>query len=791
MEKVLGKSDGTTLMEHIEDCLGVYSQLREALPMLPKVTKLDNFWELLFYAIYFHDWGKCHVEFQKVLKGIEPNYWNNQRHEIYSIPFIDKIGISEYDKNLLKKAIIGHHKTFFELLEKWKDEKDLEFELTLKYKRDKKYGRSFHPEDFIANLKYNLIYDFLKYLIQKFPDFYKRYVKNFTIPLKKAIKIESLRHPLKEIVEPTFKTTLNPENREYWQNLLLWGAIKICDHYGSAGIKKINMFNEKDFSYLYLFRDKLLKQGIDYYKHQKRCFEESGNCILIAPTGSGKTESAIGWLKKQISISQGRVFYVLPYTASINAMHQRLINDFSSAKRINGKDLIGIQHGKLTQYVASFYELIDEGDKPIQQRNEEIKKVRDLYKKMIYPLKITTPFQILKYCYGVKGFEMGFTQLAGAKLIFDEIHAYDEITFAQILTSLEYFIKYLNCSVMIMTATLPTFMLEELKNVLGVKYLVQADTTLLKKFTRHKVIIREGDIFAQVPTIMQMIHQGKRIIVVCNTVRNAQEIFNQIVESENIDESKITLLHSRFHAADRNDKEKKAINKENQILVGTQAIEVSLDIDYDVMFTEPAPLDALLQRFGRVNRKRKKGIAPIYICTLGSENDKYIYPAHIVNRTMELLENLDIIHEDELQNYLDFVYPKWGEKQFTSYSDTRTGFAKSLKSLQPYARHKENEEEFYDKFNGIQVLPSCFFKQYKSLIENYDFISAERYIVSIHRGMYWKLKNEGQIDVHCFEFETAKGKTHKHFITIAKCQYDSQIGMTDEYMEIADDYYFL
>ncbi len=601
MKHALGKSDGTTLVEHIQDCLGVYSQLKEALPLLPKITKLDNFGQLLFYAIYFHDWGKCHVEFQKVLQGEKSNYWNNQRHELYSIPFLDKLDVNENDKILLQRVVIGHHKTFFELLEKWKSNEDLDFEYSLKYKRDVRYKKPFHPEDYISNLRYNLLYDYLKYLIELFPEYYQKYFHEISAKLEKEIKIDKLIHPFQEIVEPTYKSTFIPSIPNYWQNLLLWGSMKLCDHYGSAGIKKINCFTVKDFSYLTTLKDKLLKKGLDLYDHQKKCFEESGNCILIAPTGSGKTESAIGWLKKQITISQGRVYYILPYTASINAMHKRLIKDFSSVKEINGNDLIGIQHGKLTQYVASLYEVMSDDKKSILQKNEDIKKRRDLYKKMIYPLKVSTPFQILKYTYGVKGFEMGLTELAGAKLVFDEIHAYDEITFAQILTSLEYFVKYLGCKIIIMTATLPTFMLEELKNTLGIKQPVQASYNLLKEFTRHKVKVTDGDIFNQITEIKRYIRMGKRIIVVCNTVKNAQEIYEQLKDMDGLNESKVTLLHSRFNSADRNDKEKCAMDEKNQVLIGTQAIEVSLDIDYDLMFTEPAPLDALLQRFGRVN----------------------------------------------------------------------------------------------------------------------------------------------------------------------------------------------
>ena len=68
-----------------------------------------------------------------------------------------------------------------------------------------------------------------------------------------------------------------------------------------------------------------------------------------------------------------------------------------------------------------------------------------------------------------------------------------------------------------------------------------------------------------------------------------------------------------------------------------------------------------------------------------------------------------------------------------------------------------------------------------------DFISAERLLVSIHRGMYFKLKNNGQIENHCFAIEKENGKIYKKFITIAKCKYNSETGMSDEFEEIIDD----
>ncbi|MHA1921276.1 MAG: CRISPR-associated helicase Cas3' [Promethearchaeota archaeon] len=784
MDEILAKSDGTTLIEHITDCLGVYSQLVTTLPLLPEVTYLKNFWDLLFSTVYMHDWGKSHKEFQKVLKGIKPNFWNNQRHEAYSVPFVDKLNFSEKEKLLLKRAILGHHKDFLELSYKIIEKEDLEFEFENEWKNKRSYKRNYHPEDFVENLRHLLNVEYLKFLVSKFNFFYHQYTKSRESFVFKTVDLKKQKNPFREIAKPTHRTEFLPEKEDYWGNFLLWGATKICDHYGSAKIKDIKKLENGNFYFLDRFQKTLIKKGDNFYKHQKDCFQHEGNCILIAPTGSGKTEAAIGWLRKQLLKHQGRSFYILPYTASINAMHKRLSKYFLGDT--NSNTFVGIQHGKLTQYLATYFEEETYTKLDNIKKNKKIEKIRDLHKKMIYPLKIATPFQILKFCYGVKGFEMGFTEIVGANLILDEIHAYDEITFAQIIVSLQFFIRYLHCRVIVMTATLPTFMLNELKKVLQIKEPIKACSKLLEDFNRHKIQIMEGCIFVQLDRIRNYIQKGERVLVVCNTVSNSQKMYTGINSISGLSEKDAILLHSRFISKDRKKKEEMALSNKTKILIGTQAIEVSLDIDYDVLFTEPAPLDALLQRFGRTNRKRRKYVSPVYVCNVGGENDHYIYKKSIVDRTLKLLKKLDIIREDELQNYLDFVYPDWEREQKVKFEDTKLSFEQSLRSLQPYSSYKENEEEFYERFDGIQVLPACFLNKYKNLIDNYDFIEAENYLVTIQRGIYFKFKNNGQIEQYCFEIEKPNGDFEIKYVIVAKCKYDSKIGLTYNFEDIDD-----
>ena len=160
-----------------------------------------------------------------------------------------------------------------------------------------------------------------------------------------------------------------------------------------------------------------------------------------------------------------------------------------------------------------------------------------------------------------------------------------------------------------MSATLPTFIKNLFKENLGILREIKMKRDELRKFTRHEVNVVDGNILNNLDMIRKDLYNGKRVLVVCNTVLRSQEVFEYL--SDDVKNS--ALLHSRFMLKDREKIERSLDNLD--LLVGTQAIEVSLDIDYDVLYSEPAPIDALVQRFGRVNRKGWKNniIAPVNI----------------------------------------------------------------------------------------------------------------------------------------------------------------------------------
>lgn len=758
-ESILAKSDGKSLLRHIEDCLKVYQELKMALPILPSLSGMEDFFDLLFCTVYLHDWGKVHKEFQRVLKKQE-NKWLHNRHEIFSVPFVEMLPFTPEQKEIIALSILGHHKDFETLQEYLYSDKEVE-EYRLNYKHQ------VNPLDFNENLQKCLNITYLLDLKAKLQDYYDRYASGKRQFEFEHVDFSSQKNPIQTYALSYLIKKTKPGDTKYWPRMFLSGATKICDHMGSAELLEIPRLTEKKFHFLNRLNGK-------WYTHQEECGRVKGNVFLAAPTGSGKTEAALLWLRKQLqSGRQGRIFYVLPYTASINAMHQRLARDFEGKGAKPGQTTyIGLLHGKLSQYLSEYFEDTEDSPKDLQVR---LGKIKNMHRQMVHPLKVVTPFQILKYCYGVKGFEKGFTELAGAMLIFDEIHAYDVQTFAQIISSLKWLTKYLQIRVMIMTATLPSFMYKELQSAVGHSVLVKADHTLLEQFTRHRVQIAAGTIFDQLPVIKKMLRKKGKIIVVCNTVSNAQEVFRQL--TENTEASKAVLLHSRFIAEHRMEKERLLFKDDIHLLVGTQAIEVSLDIDFDVLFTEPAPLDALIQRFGRINRKREKGICSVFICREGGKYDSYIYPEELVTRTLEVLSRISLIKEYSLQKMLDEVYPQWPDKN--KYDETKAGFMESLSRLKPFMRHKEEEEAFYRRFTSVSVLPVEFREIFEEHIRQFDFIEAERLFVTVHKGMFYKLLNDGLVEREVVEIkQNNRIKSFPYWVVI--CQYNKQLGLLEK-----------
>ncbi|MDD3080205.1 MAG: CRISPR-associated helicase Cas3' [Paludibacter sp.] len=733
MELLAKSNPPQTLKEHIDDALKIEGLLKISFPNIEKISGTDGFWELLKACVIFHDLGKSHREFQNLLLDTK-NDWKHQRHELFSLPFVE--GLNYSGKVFIYYVVAGHHKDFETLIRN----------LDSYGSNDDNFGLDLggteeictFEEEFENNIPVEKVLELLK---------------SYDFELK-APTINNPKRQLQQFIKKHFE-----DKSKLIQQLLLAGAFKQCDHLASSGIESIFNLNPNDFQYLY-------ESGYEFYQHQKDACSLIGNTILTAPTGSGKTETSLLWLQNQMKIEgNGRVFYILPFTASINAMYERL------EKQIPNK--VGLLHGKLSAFIEAKFEDDDLVD---DKRKQEIK---EQYKTLVTPLKIVTPFQLLKNIFALKGFEKGLFEWAGGYFIFDEIHAYNPRVFAQIISLLKFSTKYLCVKVFIMTATLPSYLRKELEKAIGHYTSISASTELYNQFDRHRIIVREGLLSDNLDLVQEYLDKGKKVLAVCNTVKQAQTVFTTLNANNKI------LLHSSFNANDRNQKEKRLFEKDVKLLVGTQAIEVSLDIDYDVIFTEPAPLDALIQRFGRVNRKREKGICDCFVFEGRNDSDKFIYQnEEIVNRTLKILQekeaiNSGIIKEAELQKMIDVVYPDWDKEdkeEFDKITSLLDNFIE--KEMKPFIYNDKQEEDFYEQFDGVKVLPSKFLEEYQTLLEQNKFIKAENLKVQISSKRFNALIHNDGIDVTRAAFESIK--THKILeqkVFVINKKYDSEIGL--------------
>ena len=284
-------------------------------------------------------------------------------------------------------------------------------------------------------------------------------------------------------------------------------------------------------------------------------------------------------------------------------------------------------------------------------------------------IKVLTPHQLAALICGTRGFEALAIDLTGNDVILDEIHSYSDVSQSMVLEIIKALLK-LNCRIHVGSATMPTKLQKKILKLLGgtkQTYCKNLPKKVIDTFDRH-TIHKCSSFEETLPIIKQSIEEKKKILIVCNKVDTAQNRFKYMADE--YPEVQKMLIHSRYKREDRADAEKKLIDEFNNtdkacIVVSTQVVEVSLDISFDIMITECAPLDSMIQRFGRINRKRteesvkQKVIKPIYVIA-PPDDAKYCLPykPELLKESFMQLPDNEILHERDLQKKIDSVYPK-------------------------------------------------------------------------------------------------------------------------------------
>lgn len=424
-----------------------------------------------------------------------------------------------------------------------------------------------------------------------------------------------------------------------------------------------------------------------------------GVYVLEAPMGIGKTEAALFVAYKMLEkgLASG-IYFGLPTQLTSNKIYERVE---SFVEKICGKKKedvdLKLLHSSAWLEEKSFGEDGDVGKSWFNSSKRGI----------LAPFAVGTVDQALMAVMNVKHGMVRAFGLAGKVVILDEVHSYDSYT-GTILNELVDALRKDNCTVIILSATLTSFQkanilhVENLENVQFKKdyplitSLPKDEKMFFEKSEaiseKHKVSVSVTEGFEKtLETVLEKADNGEQVLWIENTVSEAQSVYKIIASQFGGMNIECGLIHSRFIRTARNNNESYWVSlygkdaglerkKCGRILVGTQVLEQSIDIDADFLVTRICPTDMLLQRMGRLYRHRTNDVlrpksaicsvvilAPKYEDAVKKENcfglSSYVYSEYVLCRTLEIWQNkkevelpsdirgiLESTYEDRLEN---------------------------------------------------------------------------------------------------------------------------------------------
>ena len=695
-----------TLQEHTElankyfEKIVDYKNLKQFFERIKNILNLKNQEEELYYkmihdVVNFHDFGKINSQFQidKML-----NEEILKMEDKYNIS-----GVLASDHSLLSASMFiayyfGKITDLIEIVETKKIVILFEILFALSYVISKHHGNLDSFEEYIEKLSRNNDENILKELknisvsnggillqafleketITIFFNFIEIYIserKNKeNISSEEAMAIFTLTKMMFSLlIASDYYSTSEFMQEIKYENFGNMGNTDIIkkEYENSEIIKSIRdkekngILNDKDINN---FRTKIFLEAEKNLEKNK----DSNIFFLEAPTGSGKSNTALNLSLKLLNEDRRKIFYVYPFNTLVEQNMNTLKNIFGNNEEV-------IKNIAVVNSVTALTNK-DSRDIPIEEYSDILMDRQFLN----YPFIVITHVGIFNSLVGnTKEDCMPFYQLANSVIVFDEIQAYKNTIWTEIIKILNSYAKSMNIKIIIMSATLPnlSYLLDEEEKNNIFKLIENRDEYFNNAIFRNRVEVNYNLLSEQkieyeelLEHIIENSLNRQKILIEFISKNDAKKFYELCENNEDLNVNhEILILTGEDNKARRNSIIKKINNKDKKIiLISTQLIEAGVDIDVDVGYKNISGLDNEEQFLGRINRSCKKS---------GKAYFFYLTDAKKVYKNSVIIENKLNLFSDEMRDVLE-------NKNFDGF------YSKVLEILKRKVKEKINNDNF-------------------------------------------------------------------------------------------------
>ncbi|SES90582.1 CRISPR-associated helicase/endonuclease Cas3 [Anaerobranca gottschalkii] len=452
---------------------------------------------------------------------------------------------------------------------------------------------------------------------------------------------------------------------------------------------------------------------------------------ITAPTGSGKTLTGFYAAKRLQQLLGGdrKIIYTLPFTSIIDQNYgeiERLHHQFISEKDIfpyllkhhHLSDLLFKEEEKSGKYHLD----LDQG----------MLLVEGWHSGMI----ITTFIQLFESLIGIRNKMLKkYHNIRGSIILIDELQTIDIKYWKLIDYVFKQIAEELDCRIITMTATKPIILQDSIE-------LLKDYQKYFQRFNRVKLEYKDEPM--EIEDFIQEFTdslEDKSYLIICNTINQSLEIYKRLAEASL--NRKLLYLSTNIIPKERKKRIEKIkdILNEKPIVVSTQVVEAGVDLDFDVVYRDLAPMDSIVQGAGRCNRNdsREKGIVKVVKMVKGNKRyGGYIYNTIALNITQEILNKSGCYEEKDflqlIEEYFNSVFKRL---------NTITESNEIIKGMQEMEMDKvkgfsliKDRPTYVDVFLEVDEESKDLFEKYKEILEQeFDPIQRKGKLFHLRRKM--------------------------------------------------------